>query len=105
MNPHNGPDNTNNNTRTTKVIAAIPIAGILVGAALLSGLLSVIGSETAIAQQNMTGMNATGMNATGMNATGMNATGMNATGMNATGMNATGMNATGTSAIETLGGG
>ena len=94
MNPHNGPDNTNN-TRTTKVIAAIPIAGILVGAALLSGLLSVIGSETAIAQQNMTGMNATGMNATGMNATGMNATGMNATGMNATG----------TSAIETLGGG
>ena len=96
MNPHNGPDNTtNNNTRTTKVIAAIPIAGILVGAALLSGLLSVIGSETAIAQQNMTGMNATGMNATGMNATGMNATGMNATGMNATDA----------SAIETLGGG
>ena len=84
MNPHNGPDNTNK-TITTKVIAAIPIAGILAGAALLSGLLSVISGETAIAQQNMTGMNATGMNATGMNATGMNATG--------------------TSAIETLGGG
>jgi hypothetical protein len=101
MNPHNGPDNTNNNnnTRTTKVIAAIPIAGILVGAALLSGLLSVISSETAIAQQNMTGVNATGVNATAMNATGVNATAMNATGVNATAMNATG-----TSAIETLGG-
>jgi hypothetical protein len=94
MNPRNGPDNTSNNTRTTKATAAIPITGILVAAALLSGLLSVIGSETAIAQLNMTGTNATGMNATGMNATGMNATGMNATGMNATG----------TSAIETLGG-
>ena len=109
MNPRNGPDNASNNTRTTKATAAIHVAGILVAAALLSGLLSVIGSEIAIAQQNMTstnatGMNATGMNATGMNATGMNATGMNATGMNATGMNATGMNATGTSAIETLGG-
>src|SRR5215210_9458086 len=114
MSLHNGSDKIINNNRTTKATAAIPIAGILVAAALLSGLLSVIGSETAIAQQNMTGMNATGMNATGMNATGMNATGMNATGMNATGMNATGMNATGmnatgmnatgTSAIETLGG-
>ena len=69
MNPHNGPDNTNN-TRTTKVIAAIPVAGILAAAALLSGLLSIIGSETAMAQQNMTSTNATGMNATGMNATG-----------------------------------
>jgi uncharacterized protein YjbI with pentapeptide repeats len=109
MNSRNGPDNVSNNSRTTKATTAIHVAGILVATALLSGLLSVIGSETAIAQQNMTGMNATGMNATGMNATGMNATGMNATGMNATGMNATGMNATGmnatgTSAIETLGG-
>jgi hypothetical protein len=94
MNPSNGPDNASNNTRTTKATSAIHVAGILVAAALLSGLLTVIGSETAIAQQNMTGTNATGMNATGMNATGMNATGMNATGMNATG----------TSAIETLGG-
>jgi hypothetical protein len=103
MNLHNGSDKSNSN-KTAKATSAIPIAGILVAAALLSGLLSIFGSESAIAQQNMTGMNATGMNATGMNATGMNATGMNATGMNATGMNATGMNATGTSAIETLGG-
>jgi hypothetical protein len=98
MNLHNGSDKSNSN-KTAKATAAIPIAGILVAAALLSGLLSIFGSESAIAQQNMTGTNATGMNATGMNATGMNATGMNATGMNATGMNATG-----TSAIETLGG-
>jgi hypothetical protein len=89
MNPHNGPDNTNNNTRTTKVIAAIPVAGILAAAALLSGLLSIIGSETAMAQQNMTSTNATAMNATAMNATAMNATAMNATAMNATAMNAT----------------
>ena len=80
MNPRNGPDNTRKNTITTKAPAAIHVAGILVAAALLSGLLSVIGSETAIAQQNMTGTNATAMNATAMNATG-------------------------TSAIETLGGG
>jgi hypothetical protein len=110
MNPHNGPDNTNNNnTRTTKVIAAIPIAGILVGAALLSGLLSVISSETAIAEQHLTGTNATGMNATATNATATNATATNATATNATATNATATNATatnatGTSAIETLGG-
>lgn len=65
MNPHIGPDNNNNNTRTAKLIAAIPVAGILVAAALLSGLLSIIGSETAMAQQNMTSTNATAMNATG----------------------------------------
>jgi hypothetical protein len=100
MNPHNGPDNTNNNTRTTKVIAAIPIAGILVGAALLSGLLSVISSETAMAEQHLTGTNATALNATGTNATALNATGTNATALNATGTNATGA-----SAIETLGSG
>ena len=85
MNPCNGPDNTSNNNRTTKATSAIPIAGILVAAALLSGLLSIIGSKTAIAQQNMTGTNATAMNATSAG-------------------NATAMNATGTSAILTLGG-
>jgi hypothetical protein len=109
MNPRNGPDNASNNTRTTKATAAIHVAGILVAAALLSGLLSVIGSETAIADQHLTGTNATAMNATAMNATAMNATAMNATAMNATAMNATATNATatnatGTSAIETLGG-
>src|SRR4051794_31661971 len=83
-----------NHNRPAKSKSAIPIAGVLVAAALLSGLLSIISSETAIAQQNMTGTNATAMNATAMNATAMNATAMNATAMNATAMNATAMNAT-----------
>jgi hypothetical protein len=66
MNLRNGPDKSNN--ITSKTIAAIPIAGVLVSAALLLGLLSVIGSETVIAQQqNMTGTNAT----TAANATGI----------------------------------
>lgn len=65
MNPIDGPDNTSNNTRTTKASTAIPIAGILLATAFLSGLLFIIRSETAIAQQNMTGTNATAMNATG----------------------------------------
>ena len=103
MNPQNGPDKSNNE-RISNARAAIPVAGILVAAALLSGLLSVIGSETAIAQQNMTGTNATAAgNATAMNATAAgNATAMNATAAgNATAMNATAagnataMNATG----------
>ena len=64
MNLHNGSDKINNN-RTAEATSAIPIAGILVAAALLLGLLSVIGGETAIAQQNMTGTNATAANATG----------------------------------------
>ena len=67
MNLHNGSDKSNS-YKTAKATAAIPIAGILVAAALLSGLLSIFGSETAIAQQNMTGTNATGMNATGTSA-------------------------------------
>jgi hypothetical protein len=74
MNLHNGSDKINNN-RTAKATSAIPIAGILVAAALLLGLLSVIGGETAIAQQNMTGTNATAANATAANATAANATG------------------------------
>ena len=69
MNLHNGSDKINNN-RTAKATSAIPIVGILVAAALLLGLLSVIGGETAIAQQNMTGTNATAANATAANATG-----------------------------------
>src|SRR5215208_2600691 len=69
MNLHNGSDKINNN-RTAEATSAIPIAGILVAAALLLGLLSVIGGETAIAQQNMTGTNATAANATAANATG-----------------------------------
>jgi hypothetical protein len=64
MNLSNGPgksNNNNNNNRTAKATAAIPIAGILVATALLLGLLPVIGSETVIAQQNMTAANATGI--------------------------------------------
>jgi hypothetical protein len=64
MNLRNGPDKSNSN-RTAKAISAISIAGILIAVAFLSGLLSVIGSETAIAQQNLTATNATATNATG----------------------------------------
>ena len=96
MNPCNGLDKSSNN-RKGKAKVGISIAAILVASALMSGLLSVIGSETALAQeQNMTSTNATAMNATAMNATAMNAT------MTGTG-NAT--NATGTDAVGILTGG
>jgi hypothetical protein len=111
MNPCNGLDKSSNN-RKGKAKVGISIAAILVASALMSGLLSVIGSETALAQeQNMTSTNATAMNATAMNATAMNATAMNATAMNATAMNATmtgtgnATNATGTDAVGILTGG
>jgi hypothetical protein len=95
MNPRNGPLDKGNNNRTAKAIAAIPIAGILVAAAFMSGLLSVIGSETAIAQQNVTGTNATATNATATNATATNATATNATATNATGTTTENQTATG----------
>jgi hypothetical protein len=88
------------NNRAVKAKAAMPIAGILAAAALMSGLLFLVGSETAIAQQNMTATNATTTagNATGMTAAG-NQTAGNATGMTAAGNqtagNATGMTAAG----------
>ena len=85
MNLRNGPLDKSNNNRTAKAIAAIPIAGILVAAAFMSGLLSVIGSETAIAQQNVTGTNATATNATATNATATNATGTTTENQTATG--------------------
>jgi hypothetical protein len=86
MSPRNGPPDKSNRNRTAKVLAAVPITGILAAAALLSGFSSVIGSETAIAQQqNMTGTNATAANATAANATAANATAANATAANATG--------------------
>ena len=76
MNPHSGID-VNNNRRTKAIAAAIPIAGIVVAAALLSGLSLINSYQPAIAQQqNMTG--GAGGNATtaGGNATtaGGNAT-------------------------------
>jgi hypothetical protein len=89
MNIPNGPDKNNNN-RFGKAKAAIPIAGIVAAAALMSGLLFPIGSEIAIAQQNMTSTNATAANATAANATAANATAANATAANATAANATG---------------
>jgi hypothetical protein len=91
MSPRNGPPDKSNRNRTAKVLAAVPITGILAAAALLSGFSSVIGSETAIAQQqNMTGTNATAANATAANATAANATGnQTATSSNQTGAAAT----------------
>jgi uncharacterized protein YjbI with pentapeptide repeats len=104
MNLCNGPNKTNNN-RTAKAVSAIPIAGILIATAFMSGILSVIGSETAIAQQqNMTGTNATATNATATNATATNATATNATATNATATNATATNATATNATGITGG-
>jgi hypothetical protein len=96
MGLRNGRLDGSNSNRTSKLVAAVPITGILVAAALLSGFLSVIGTETAIAQQqNMTGTNATAANATAMNATAGNVTAANATAMNATAGNVTAANATG----------
>jgi hypothetical protein len=63
MNPHSGIDVNNNNRRTKAIAAAIPIAGIVIAAALLSGLSLINSYQPAIAQQqNMTG--AAGGNAT-----------------------------------------
>jgi hypothetical protein len=90
MNLRNGPLDKSNNNRTAKAIAAIPIAGILVAAAFMSGLLSVIGSETAIAQQNVTGTNVTATNVTATNVTATNVTATNATGTTTENQTATG---------------
>jgi hypothetical protein len=84
MNPHSGID-VNNNRRTKAIAAAIPMAGIVIAAALLSGLSLINSYQPAIAQQqNMTG--AAGGNATtaGGNATtaGGNATTTGAAGGN-----------------------
>jgi hypothetical protein len=64
MNPHRGIDNNKNynkSGRTKAIAAAIPMAGILVAAAVLSGLSLINGYyyQPAIAQQNITGTNAT----------------------------------------------
>jgi hypothetical protein len=74
MNPHSGIDDNNKKDRTKAIVTAIPMAGILVAAALLSAL-SFNNYEPAIAQQeNMTaGGNATTTSPTtggGGNATG-----------------------------------
>lgn len=59
MNARSGIDD-NNNTRTKALSAAMPMVGIIVAAALLSGLLSVFSSYQPAIAQNMTGTNATG---------------------------------------------
>jgi hypothetical protein len=87
MNPHSGIDDNNKKDRTKAIATAIPIAGILVAAALLSAL-SFNNYEPAIAQQEQNMTAGAGGNAT--TAAGGNAT--TAAGGNAT--TAAGGNAT-----------
>jgi len=54
MSPHNGIDDNNNKDRTKAIAAAIPMAGIIVAASLLSGLSLLNSCQPALAQQNMT---------------------------------------------------
>ncbi len=60
MNPHSGIDDNNRKNRTKAIAAAIPLAGILVAAALLSGLSMIGNYQPAIAQNMTAGGNATG---------------------------------------------
>src|SRR3712207_1358349 len=71
MNPHSGINGNNKNDRTKAIAAAIPMAGILVAAALLSAL-SFNNYEPAIAQQGQNMTAGAGENAT--TAAGGNAT-------------------------------
>ncbi|HEY6756906.1 MAG TPA: hypothetical protein VI037_05905 [Nitrososphaera sp.] len=61
MNPYSGMNDNkkDNNNRTGKSIAAIPLAGIVIAAGFLSGLSLINGYQPAIAQQNITGNAAT----------------------------------------------
>lgn len=74
MNPDNRRKGKSNNKRTSKAIAAMPIAGIVVAASLLlSGLPLISSYQPAIAQQqNMTGGGGGGGNATSTGAAGGN---------------------------------
>jgi hypothetical protein len=74
MNADNRGNKSNNNNRTAKATATMPIAGIVITASLLLSGLSIVASyHPALAQQNMTG----GGNATtaGGNATTTGAAG------------------------------
>ena len=68
MNPGNRRKDESNTDKTSKAIAAMPIAGVVVAASLLLSGLSVAGSYHSVLaqQQNMTG----GGNATSTGATG-----------------------------------
>jgi hypothetical protein len=105
MNPHSGIDDNNKKDRTKAMAAAIPIAGMIVAAALLSGISLITSYQPAIAQQNMTaGGNATTTSPTtggGGNATG-SACAPTQTGG---GGGAGGQNATTTATNATTGGG
>jgi hypothetical protein len=59
MNPHNGRNDNNKKDTTKAIAAAIPLAGILVAAALLSGLTMIGNYQPAIAQNVTAGGNAT----------------------------------------------
>jgi hypothetical protein len=67
MNPHSGIDNNGKKIRTKAIAVAIPMVGMVVAAALLSGL-SMIGLPSAMAQNMTAGGNATST-AGGSNAT------------------------------------
>jgi hypothetical protein len=67
MNPVSGIDNNSKKNRNKAIAVAIPMAGIVVAAALLSGL-SMVGLPSAMAQNMTAGGNATGT-AGGGNAT------------------------------------
>jgi hypothetical protein len=68
MNIRNKSDKCNNN-RAVKAKAAMPIAGIFAATALMSGLLFLISSETALAQEDMMATNATTAAGNATNAT------------------------------------
>jgi hypothetical protein len=59
MNPHSGINDNNKSDRTKAIAAAIPMAGMLVAAALLSGLSMIGNNQPAIAQNVTAGGNAT----------------------------------------------
>ena len=77
MNPHSGINDKNEKDRTKTIAAAIPLAGILVAAALLSGLSMIGNYQSAIAQNVTAGAGENATTAAGGNAT--TAAGGNAT--------------------------
>ena len=69
MNPHSGINDNNEKDRTKAIAAAIPLAGILVAAALLSGLSMIGNYQPAIAQNVTAGAGENATTAAGGNAT------------------------------------
>src|SRR5215211_979948 len=103
MNPRSVKNNNNKDRKAKAIAAAIPIAGVVVAAAFLSGLSLINSYQPAIAQ-NMTG-NATTTPPTTGGGGGQNAT-TNATTTGGSSANATADNATtATNATSAIGGG